>query len=287
MKSLFEVIQEAEANRTAIGHFNISTVDALWGIFHAAKSLDVPVVIGVSEGERDFIGVKQVAALIHSIREEYSYPIYLNADHSYSIERVKEAVEAGFDSVIIDGAKLAMEENIALTKEAVKLVKTMDWRVLVEAEVGYIGSSSKMLDEVPDDVLQAAMPTGLDVKKFVDLTQVDLISPAVGNVHGMVKNAKNPELKIDLIREIREDGGVPLVLHGGSGISDDNFKEAIAAGISMIHINTEIRKAWREATATFLQDNPNEVAPYKILKSAKEAVEGVVLNRLKLYNGIA
>lgn len=286
MKSLIEVIQESETKKVAIGHFNISTIDALWGIFEAAKSLDVPVVIGVSEGERDFIGVIQTVALVTSIRDKYSYPIFVNADHTYSIERVKEAVEAGFDSVIIDGAKLPIEENTKLTKQAVELTKSLNWRVLVEAEVGYIGSSSKMLDEVPEDVMKAAMPSGQDVKQFVEATGVDLISPAVGNVHGMVKNAKNPELHIDKIKEIRQEGGVPLVLHGGSGISDENFKEAIDAGISMIHINTEIRKAWRDATDTFLQENPDEVAPYKILKPAKEAVKQVVANRLKLYNGL-
>jgi len=286
MKSLIEVIQDAEKEKTAVGHFNISTVDALWAIFDAAKALDKPVVIGVSEGERDFIGVEQTVALVKSIRDKYAYPIFLNADHTYSIERVKEAVEAGFDSVIIDGAKLSMDENIKLTKEGVELTKTINWKVLVEAEVGYIGSSSKMLDEVPEDVMKASMPTGSDVKEFVKATKVDLISPAVGNVHGMVKNAMNPELHIDRIKEIREEGGVPLVLHGGSGISDSNFKEAIAAGISMIHINTEIRKAWREATDTFLRANPDEVAPYKILKPAKEAVQKVVEDRLKLYNGM-
>lgn len=284
MKSLIEVVQDAEAQKVAIGHFNISTVDALWAIFDAAKALDKPVVIGVSEGERDFIGVQQTVALVKSIRESYSYPIYLNADHTYSVERVKEAVEAGFDSVIIDGAKLSLDENIKLTQEAVELTKSIDWRVLVEAELGYIGSSSKLLDEVPDDVMKASMPSGEDAKKFVEATKVDLLSPAVGNVHGMVKNAKNPELHIDKIKEIRQAGGVPLVLHGGSGISDENFTEAIAAGISMIHINTEIRKAWRVATDEFLKANPDEVAPYKILKPAKEAVQKVVEDRIKLYN---
>lgn len=283
MNSLYEAIQYADENKIALGHFNISTVEALWAIYDAAKSLDQPIVIGVSEGERDFIGVEQTVALVKSIRDKYKYPIFLNADHTYSIERVKEAVEAGFDSVIIDGAKLSMEENIKLTKEAVELTKSINWKVLVEAELGYIGSSSKLLDEVPEDVMKAAMPSGADARKFVQETGVDLLSPAVGNVHGMVKNAANPELHIDKIKEIRQEGGVPLVLHGGSGISDDNFTQAIGAGISMIHINTEIRKAWREATDSFLRDNPDEVAPYKILKPAKEAIQQVVTDRLKLY----
>lgn len=118
-------------------------MEALWGIFRAAQSLNLPVIIGVSEGERDFIGVRQVAALVKSIREEYNYPIYLNADHTYSFDRVKEAIDAGFDSVIFDGAKLSFEENVAVTKQCVEYARNCGRDVLVEAELGYIGTSSK------------------------------------------------------------------------------------------------------------------------------------------------
>ena len=117
--SLREVIRKAEETKTAVGHFNISTVDQLWAIYHAAKGLNVPVIIGVSEGERDFLGVKQAVLLVKSIREEFNYPIFINADHTYSFERVKEAIDAGFDSVIFDGAKLLMDENIKITKQCV------------------------------------------------------------------------------------------------------------------------------------------------------------------------
>lgn len=286
MKSLFEVIQDAQERKIAIGHFNISTVDALWAIFDAAKELDVPVCIGVSEGERDFIGVEQTVALIQSFRKKYKYPIFLNADHTYSLERVVEAAKAGFDSIIFDGAKLSMADNIAQTKAAVDAVKAINWKILVEAEVGYIGTSSKMLDELPDEATVAAdaMPTGEEIRDFVAATGIDLISPAVGNIHGMLKNAANPELNIDRIKEIREVGGVPIVLHGGSGITHQNFVEAIKAGISMIHINTEIRKAWTEGLTKFIKDNPDEVAPYKILEPAKAQLRQVVSEKLKLFN---
>src|SRR5438552_941468 len=114
MKTLRETVAEAQEKKIAIGHFNISNLEALWGIFRAAQGLNVPVIIGVSEGERDFIGVKQVVALIKSLQEEFNYPIYLNADHTYSFDRVKEAIDAGFDSVIFDGAKLSFEENVKM-----------------------------------------------------------------------------------------------------------------------------------------------------------------------------
>jgi len=126
MKTLKNIIEEAESKKVAVGHFNIANIEGLWGIFRAAQSLNVPVIIGVSEGERDFVGVKQAVALVKSIRKEFDYPIYINADHSYSFERVKEAVDAGFDAVIFDGAKLPMEENIAITKKCVEYARSVN-----------------------------------------------------------------------------------------------------------------------------------------------------------------
>ena len=119
MKNLREIVREAEEKKVAVGHFNISNLEGLHAIFNAARALDVPVVIGVSEGERDFVGVRASVALVKSLREEFQYPIFINADHTYSVERVKEAIDAGFDAVIFDGAKLSLEENIAKTKECV------------------------------------------------------------------------------------------------------------------------------------------------------------------------
>lgn len=286
MKSLHEYIMEAQSTHRALGHFNISNLEALWGIFLAAKNLNVPVIIGVSEGERDFIGVSQVRALVNSLSRQFDYPIFLNADHTYSLDRIKEVVAADFDSVIIDGAKLSLEDNISLTKQTVDLVKSLKPQILVEAELGYIGSSSKLLDEIPDGATQIsdAMPSGSLAKEFVTKTGIDLLSPAVGNIHGMLKNAANPKLNIDRIREIKSLSGVPLVLHGGSGISDEDFVSAINAGISVVHINTEIRVAYRDALQTALSSDPDEIAPYKYLKPAITAVENVVAQRLKLFN---
>jgi fructose-bisphosphate aldolase class II len=286
MKNLKEVIEEAESKKVAIGHFNISNIEALWGIFRAAQGLNVPVIIGVSEGERKFVGVRQAAALVKSIREEFRYPIFLNADHSYSFESVKEAVDAGFDAVIFDGAKLSMEENIKITKQCVEYARSVNPNTLVEAELGYIGTSSKLLDEVPEGVSFEQLTTHEDAKRFVEETGVDLFSPSVGNIHGMLKNVSNPELNIERIKEIREAAGVPLVLHGGSGISDENFRDAVAAGIGIIHINTEIRIAFRDAVKKSLEENPDEIAPYRLMKPSVESVQSVVEKRLRLFNKI-
>lgn len=281
---LHELLLEADKEGRAIGHFNISTVDQLWAIFEGARALDVPIIIGTSEGERNFIGARQAVALVKSLREQYEYPIFINADHTYSFEGVKEAVDLGYDAVIFDGAELSFEENIELTRKCVDYARSVDADVLVEAEIGYIGTSSKLLDEVPEGVTPESMTTVEQAQEFVAETGVDLLAPSVGNLHGMLRGAKNPNLDIERIADIRDAAGVPLVLHGGSGITDEDFRKGIKAGMSVVHINTEIRKAWREALDAFLAENPEAIAPYKILARAREAVQEVVEERLRLFS---
>src|SRR3989344_6603624 len=188
MKTLKQIIQEAEKNKTAIGHFNISDCVGLKGIFNAAKELNLPVIIGVSEGEREFIGTKRAALLVKNLREEYNYPIYLNADHTHSLEKIKEAVEAGFDAVLFDGSKLPIEENARFTKEVVALAKQINPNVLVEGELGYIGSSSEILKDVPEGAVMKPedLTSPDEAAAFVKETGVDLLAPAVGNLHGML-----------------------------------------------------------------------------------------------------
>ncbi len=144
MKILKDFIEDAQKRKVAIGHFNISDSAGLNAIFSSARKLQVPIIIGVSEGEREFLGVKTVVAIIASLRKEFTYPIFLNADHTHTLDGVKEAVAAGFDAIIFDGSKLSFEENIAKTKEAVKYVKSKNKRILVEGELVYIGSSAQL-----------------------------------------------------------------------------------------------------------------------------------------------
>lgn len=286
--SLREVIKDAEARHVAIGHFNISNLEGLWAIYRAAKAVGVPVVVGLSEGERDFVGVRQAAALVKSIREEFNYPIYINADHTYTVERVKEAIDAGYDAVIFDGAKMSFEENIAKAKECVDYARSTGRDVLVEAEVGYIGTSSKVLDAIPEGVKfdDTTLTSPEQAERFVRETGVDLFAPAVGNMHGMLRNAPEPRLDIARVEKVHAAAGVPLVLHGGSGTSDEDFREAIKAGISLVHINTEIRVASSKALRAFLAENPDETAPYKIMKPTTEAMQAVIEARLRLFSGI-
>jgi len=289
MKTLREYIREADEKGIAIGHFNISNLEALHGIYNAAKKLNVPVIIGLSEGEEDFVGKNQAVALIKSIRENDNYPIFLNADHHYTFESVKEAIDAGYDAAIIDAVKLPLEENIALTKKCVDYAREVGKRenrdILIEAELGFIGQSSKILDAIPEGVSEATMTTPEDAKAFVDATGIDMLAPSVGNVHGMVRGG-NPRLHPERVKAIRALTGIPLVLHGGSGAMSGDFIDCIKAGIDIVHINTEIRVAYREALEKSLAENPNEVAPYKFLQPAVDAVEKVVEARLKLFSGL-
>lgn len=289
MKTLREYIKEAGEKGIAIGHFNISNIEALHGIYNAAKKLNVPVIIGVSEGEEEFIGRDEVSTLVKMIRERDNYPIFLNADHHYSFESVKEALDSGYDAAIIDAVKLPLNENIALTKKCVEYAKELGEKegrdILIEAELGFIGQSSKLLDAIPEGVSEATMTKPEDAKYFIEQTGISLLAPSVGNIHGMVTGG-NPRLDIGRVKAIKEATGTPLVLHGGSGIADKDFTNAIKEGIDIVHINTEIRVAYKEALEKYLKENPKEVAPYKILAPAVLAIEQVVYNRLKLFNNL-
>ncbi len=293
MGSLLGAILSAEKKGVAIGHFNISELAALRAIAHAARELRVPVIIGTSEGEAEFIGMKQASGLVSSIREETGQEIYLNADHMRDTLNVKKAAEEGYDSVIFDGAQFSLDENIKKTTEAVRVAKEINPKIIVEGEVGYIGTSSKLLDTLPEGaaINKEDMTTPEEAERFVRETGVDLLAPAVGEIHGMMKSAKNPNLDTERIAKIREAVGVPLVLHGGSGVSDEDFVKAIRSGISVIHINTEIRVAWRRGLEGMLKEDAEEIAPYRILSDPsgkftdpEEEVYKVVLKRLRLFN---
>lgn len=284
MKTLRECVQEARENKIAIGHFNVSNLEAVWAIFRAAKELNQPVVIGVSDGERKFVGTKQIVAIVKSIREEFDYPIFLNSDHTHSFEDIKEVVEAGFDSVMIDGSCFPFEENVELTKKTVDFVKEFSEKtgkdILVEGELGYIGASSKILDEIPEDV-EMTTTSVEDAKSFVEKTGIDILAPSIGNIHGMVKSG-NPHIDANLVKEIYDETHSNLVLHGGSGIDDEEVKQGIKNGISIVHVNTELRVALREGLVETLKEN-DSISPYSYLQLPKDKIYEVVLNKIKLF----
>lgn len=286
MKTLRQILQEAGKKKVAIGHFNIAELSMLKAIFESAKELGAPAIIGTSEGEAGFLGREQATALIKSLRKEYDFPIFLNSDHTHSLEEVKKAVAAGYDAILFDGGTLPLEENIRQTKEVVDYVKSVSSKIIIEGELGNIGSGSVIRKELPPGA--AISPEDLtkpeDALRFVKETGVDMLAPAVGNIHGMFANAPEPALNIERIREIKRAVKVPLVLHGGSGNTDSDFLAAIGAGINIIHISTELRIAWRRGLETALRERPEEIAPYKILADPVAEVKKIVASRLKLFN---
>src|SRR5271154_5148783 len=286
MMSLRDVLKRAEADKIAVGHFNFSDLVAFNAIVAAARDRKLPVMVGVSEGEREFTGVRQAAALVKAIRDEYNYPIFLNADHTHSIAHAEAAAKAGFDEIIFDGSALPFDENIKETKKAIEAIKSINPAILVEGEIGWIGASSAVIDKVPEGV--GILTTPEEARQFVDATKVDVLAPAVGNMHGMLESmvhgGVHKQLHIDTITKIKAAVPIFMTLHGGSGTGDEDFKRAIKAGMTIVHVNTELRIAWRRGVEAGLAALPNEVAPYKILAPAVEAVKGVVSSRLELFS---
>lgn len=280
MESLRDAIDAARGGGSAIGHFNISDSNQLRAIALASKRTNLPVIIGLSEGEREFFPLTHARSIIDAYKAEGSL-LYLNADHTYGLEKAKLAIDAGVDSIVIDGAKLSFEENVALVKNVAAYGRGRD--VIIEGELGYIGQSSKLHDELPEGVTLENLTTPEEAKKFVVESGADCLAPAVGNIHGMLKNAAEPRLHPERVREIAEATGVPLVLHGASGNTEEDVRECIRAGINVVHINTELRVAYRDALRSAVSGD--EVAPYKFLTPAVEQMALYIEGKLKLFAG--
>lgn len=286
MNSLRDVLTQSEENGVALGHFNVADFVMLKAVLGATAETHVPVLVGASEGEREFVGTRQLAVLFKSLREELELEAFLNADHTHSLAKAVEAAKAGFDSVVIDFSALPFEENVARTKETVEAIKAINPAILAEGEIGDIGTGSEIHEEAQDGLKSLTTPE--EARQFVHATGIDALAPAVGNMHGMLKSmvqgTTKKHLNIERISQIKGATGVFLTLHGGSGTDDGDFRRAIAAGINIIHINTELRVAWRQSLEESLGKDPNEVAPYKILGPVVDSVKRVVTSRLRLFN---
>ena len=287
MKTLREYFHEAKIGKWAIGHFNFSTADQLRAIVEAAAELDLPVMAATSEGEANFIGYKQAVALVKSYQEE-GYKVFLNADHHKSWEAAKAAIDAGYDSVLIDASKLAFEENVALTKKVVnyaqEMAKSSGREITVEGELGYLKGSSEVQKKVEISKDDFTKPE--EAKIFVAQTGVDRLAIVFGNIHGIVTEQEE-HLDIDALKGIA--AAVPdvvLVLHGASGLKSEEIKAAIQNGILNIHINTELRVAYHQALRKKLEEEPEQTTPYKFLEPSYKATKEVVLEKLKLFRNL-
>jgi fructose-bisphosphate aldolase class II len=286
MSQLRNQLEEAQSRGVGVGHFNVSDLILLQAVFSSAQDLKVPVIVGASEGERAFLGVSQIAALVKSFRDGYGFPIFLNADHTHSLDGAVAAAKAGFDSIVYDLSALPFEENIKQTRQAVEALKSINPTILVEGEIGNIGSGSEIHEAAPDRTGDLTTPE--QARQFIESTGVDVLAPAVGNSHGMlptmVQGSVKKRLDLARIRKIKSTTGSLLTLHGGSGTNDNDLCGAIAAGINIIHINTELRIAWRRGLEDAFAKKPHEIVPYKLLPFAEEPIKQVVLARLRLFN---
>lgn len=293
MELFKDILINAQRDHYAIGQFNVSNLETLKAVLSAAEKLKAPVIIGTSEGEREFIGRRQIVKLAEACREETRIPIILNADHTKSLEEIKRVVEAGYDMIHFDGSKLPLEENIKQTKEVVEYIQESRinppiWRkesgILIEGELGYLRGDSNIHDEVEIQPEDMTFPD--EVARFVRETGVDSLAVVIGNVHGIVKTG-NPRLDLNRLREIRDAVGKKfLVLHGGSGIDNNDIKKAIEIGIVKININTELRVAYVDSLRKALQENPDETTPYKIFPAVIKAIGDIIENKIKLFGSI-
>src|SRR5499427_3805400 len=286
MRGLRDALEQSEKDGVAIGHFNVADWVLLKAVLASGQELKVPVVVGASEGEREFFGVRQIATLVRSLREECDCPIFLNVDHTHSLAKAVQATKAGFDAIVFDLSALPFEQNVRQTKEAVEALKSINPAILVEGEIGDIGTGSEIHEKVPD--LSKGLTSPAEAKQYVESTGIDILAPAVGNMHGMLQSMVQGETKkrLDIVRisQIKSAARVPLTLHGGSGTDDEDLRKAIAAGINIVHMNTELRVAWRRGLEEGLLKQPHEVVPYKILPFAVESVKQVTRSRLRLFS---
>jgi fructose-bisphosphate aldolase, class II len=224
--SLLKALQQADARKTAIGHFNVSDLVTLYGVVEAARQQEVAVVVGASEAERRFLGVPQLVAIVRSLRETQGAPIFLNADHTHSLSGAVEAAKAGFDWVVCDYSSLPFEENVRQTREAVLALKSLRPEILVEGEIGDIGSGSQIHESAPD--IQRTLTTPDEARQFVEETGIDTLAPAVGTMHGvlrsMLKTDARKRLDVPRIQAIKQRTGMFMTLHGASDTDDADLR---------------------------------------------------------------
>lgn len=271
-----EMLQKAKQEHYAVPHLNINNLEWTKYILEECNDLNIPVILGVSEGAAKYMGgFSVVSALVKSLASTLAIevPVCLHLDHGSSFENCKAAIDAGFTSVMIDASKHELNENIKITKQVVDYAHERG--VSVEAEVGHIGGSE---DNVSGNILNATLE---DCLKLYQNTGIDSLAPALGSVHGFYKG--EPNLDFKTMKTINENLPIPLVLHGGTGIPEDKIRTAIASGISKININTDLQSVWSKAVREFLNNNENVYDPRKIIGSGETAIKNEIKKIVTIF----
>ncbi len=270
MKLLEFYYEKAKKEKRAIGQFNFSTFEVLRAAIKAAKKTKSPIILGTSQKEADFFGMKEAYALKEILSLKYNVPVFLNLDHGRDIKVIKEAIGIGYDCVHFDGSNLKYEENIKKTREVVLYAKKRG--VMIEGEI----------DTIADSPGQETNLASVDlICKFIKETGVSLLAVGIGSVHGIYKDMPNLDFK--RLLEIKNNTDINLVLHGASGIEENEIKKAVEGGIVKVNINTEIRKKWKESFINFLSGT--EIKPYDIVPKVEDEIERAIIEKIKILWG--
>ncbi|SEM80644.1 class II fructose-1,6-bisphosphate aldolase [Lihuaxuella thermophila] len=269
-------LPQAKKEGFAVGQFNMNNLEYVQAITEAGKEERSPLIFGASEGAIRYMGLNNVVALARVAAEESGLPIALHLDHGSSFEIVMKCIRAGFSSVMFDGSHYPLEENIRLTKKVVEAAHAVG--VSVEGELGTIGGVEDDLDVSEED---ATLANPEEAIRFWEETQVDALAIAVGTAHGMYKG--EPKIRYDIIEKVSQNIGVPIVLHGGSGVPDESIKKSISLGVGKINVNTENQVASTRVVRELLENNPDMIDPRKYLGPAREAIKETVKAKMRLF----
>lgn len=271
-----ELLLDAQKNKYAVGAFNINNMEVVQAIIRAAEELNSPVILQASQGGLKYAGVEYIAALGKLAGRNTKVPVALHLDHGTDFDQVMQCIRHGFTSVMIDGSRFPLEENIAFTKRVVDIAHAVG--VTVEAELGKIGGTE---DHITVSEKDATFTDPQEAKRFVEETGVDYLAIAVGTAHGVYKG--EPKLDFDRIKEIRDIIDIPLVLHGSSGVPRESLERAISLGISKINIDTDIRLGFSNAVKDFIVNNPDEIDPRKILAPGTKAMTEIIKEKIDIF----
>jgi len=283
-KSARELMARARREHFAVGAFNLDNQDTLKAVARAAVAKNSPVLVEVSQGEVEVIGIENVRDMVDNYRDELGIEIYINLDHSPTVETCKADIDAGYEFIHIDisqaNKNAPLDEIIAKTKEVVEYAKKTG--ALVESEPHYFGGSSNKHDEKIDyDEIKKTFSTPEGAKEFVDATGIDTFAAAIGNLHGSYPVPKI--LDLTLLAQIRSAIDCNISLHGGSGTPGHYFKNAAVIGVTKININSDMRIAYRKTLEKVLKEHPDEYAVIKLMDEVIGAVQGVVEDKIDMF----